>query len=357
MIITNISLLNFRNYNSLEVQFQNGINNIYGENASGKTNLIEAIQYLSIAKSFRGVDDTSLIKFNEKEALIKSQFKIGNNIKKINILIEKNGKKILIDNKNISKLSELSLNLNIIYFLPKDTNLFKESPKSRRNFLNVSISKQYKEYFEFLKTYQNILKNRNEELKKENCDLTLISIYSDQLIEVSKKIYLYRKKYIKLINNKISDIYSKIVNKKHDLKLRYYSFINDEKEYINLAKEKYKNSLEIDLKTKRTNTGVHLEDFSIYLDGKDITIYGSQAQNRISIISLKLVPYYLIENESNKPIIILDDVLSELDSLNIDNFINLLNEFNQVFITSTSKLNYKNISNYCVKNNNVILEE
>ncbi len=358
MIIEDIKLTNFRNYKNLSVSFTKGMNVFYGDNGSGKTNLAEAIYFLSLSKSFRTNNESDVINIEENNhALINAHISKGKNYKKIDIYITKDGKKISIDNKSVNKISTLSNEVNVIYFLPKDVNLFKESPKVRRNFFNISLSKQKEEYLKLLNDYEKVLKSRNELLKEDEPDLTLIDVYSDQLITYSEKIYKYRKEYFENINSYLPELYQKISMKKSSIKLIYLPFINDLSSYKELANEKYKDALENDLKLKRTTIGVHLEDFYILLDGKNITLYGSQGQNRMAVLALKLVPYFLIKEIEKKPIIILDDVLSELDDKNKMNLLNLLSNLEQVFITSTQKVELENIKNYLIKNNTVSKEE
>lgn len=357
MIIEKIKLTNFRNYKSLSLLFEKGINIFYGNNGSGKTNLAEAIYFLSLAKSFRTSSDLDLINNGINDfALINSYIEKGKNYKKIDIYISKDGKKISIDDKNINRISLLSQEVNVIYFLPRDVNLFKESPKIRRNFLNISLSKQFSEYLRLLNDYEKVLKLRNEILKEEHPDLTLLDVYADQLISYSIKIFQYRKEYFNKLNIFLPEIYQKISLKKSLIKLIYLPFINDLNNFKDIAKKKYKDALENDLKLKRTTIGIHLEDFFILLDNKNITLYGSQGENRMAVLSLKLVPYFLINEKENKPIVILDDVLSELDDNNKMNLLNFLKIFEQVFITSTKKINKENITNYFISNNNVSKE-
>lgn len=358
MIIEKIKLTNFRNYKKIDLTFNKGLNLFYGSNGSGKTNLVEAIYFLSLTKSFRTNNELDLINLEENDfALINAYIEKGKNYKKIDVFISKNGKKISLDNKNITRISELSNEVNILYFLPRDVNLFKESPKVRRNFFNIAISKQFKEYLKLLNSYEKILKNRNELLKEENVDLKLLDVYTDQLISYSKNIYKYRKDYFLKLNVFLPDIYKKISMKQSLIHLVYLPFVNDLENYNSIAKEKYKEALENDLKNKRTTIGIHLEDFYILLDKKNITLYGSQGENRMAVLSLKLVPYFLINEKENKPIIILDDVLSELDEINKTNLLNFLKTFEQVFITSTYKIDQKDITNYLIKNNSVLKEE
>lgn len=338
MIINSIQLINFRNYKKENFNFNKGINFLYGNNGSGKTSIVEAIFYFSIGKSFRTNFDDVVIndKFNESSLKIE----IENNISKKNaeIIFNKNSKRINVNNKKINKLSELNKLLNCLYFIPEDVNLLKNSPKDRRFFLNINIAKENPLYLNYLSNYEKLLKERNLVLKEENPNIELINVLTNRLIKEAKEIYYYRKEYLKKINDKIKPLYEQISGLNNSIKIKYKPLIDDYENYAQIAEEKYKENLENDLIKKTTSIGVHKEDFSVYINGKDIGIYGSQGENRIATLCLKLVPYELIEDEDKKPIIILDDVFSELDDNHQNNLINYIKTKNQIFITSTSKI-------------------
>lgn len=357
MIVQKIKLNNFRCYKNCEVEFSKGLNYIYGDNASGKTSLVEAIYYLSLARSFRTNKDKELINKNYDSATINSHMNYQNSNKEILISLMNNGKKILINKKQINKISELSNLVNAICFIPKDVNLLKESPSQRRLFLNLSIAKTSKKYLELCINYEKLLHSRNELLKEEVINQNLLDVLTNQLISVSKEIYFYRKKYIDDLNKKINFVYKSITGKDETLKIIYKSFISNYENYEVIAEKKYLESKEIDLLRKVTNIGIHKEDFEILLNSKDVSKYGSQGENRIAVLSLKLTPYELIDDVDKKPIIILDDVLSELDKTNQENLLNYLQKMNQVFITSTNKIIKENINYYFIDKTEIIKGE
>ncbi len=346
MIIKEIKLTNFRNFSNLKINFDNKINIIYGNNGKGKTNLIESIYYSSIARSFRIKDDKTLINYNSNLFVINSKFLINNSIKKIDIEVSDDYKRILLNDKKIDKISTLSKLIKIIYFYPKDVLLFKESPKTRRDFLNQSISQYDSKYLDLLIKYNYYLKERNKELKKEYPDNILLDVYSEKMCEISKYIYSYRKKYLEEINPYINYIYKRITLRDDLLKLEYNSFINDLNNYEFKFKEIFKDSKEEDIKKKTTSKGIHLEDFTMLMNNKNISKYGSQGENRIAVLSIKLAPFFMKSDE--KPIVILDDVLSELDDDKKKNFLQLLEEFEQVFITNTNKIENENYLNFSI---------
>lgn len=356
MILSNLKLIDFRNYNNIDLTFSKGLNFIVGENASGKTNLVESIFYLSLARSFKTHNDLEVIKNESKEALIKGRIYSSNIFNDLTIKITSKGKIIYINDKKINKLSELTKYLNVLLFIPNDTNLMKDAPKERRFFLNLNLSKMSLSYQNSLINYEKLLKERNNELKKEQADLLLLEVLTNKLIEESSKIYNFRKKFINNINQVISKIYKEISFEKKDLEIRYLSFI-DSNNYIKEATKKYQENLKEDLFKKVTTIGIHKEDFEILINKRNIAKFGSQGENRLAVLSLKLAPYFLITCEELKPLVILDDVLSELDENHETLLINFLKQFNQVFITS-AKSNKNMINNiYKVKNNTIQLED
>ena len=348
MIVKNIKLINFRCYENLEIEFSPGMNYIYGDNASGKTSLVEAIYYLSLARSFKTNKDKELIKKNNDTALINAYLNSLDSYKEILISLMDVGKKIFINKKQIKKISELSNLINAIYFIPKDVNLLKESPSQRRLFLNLSIAKVSNKYLELCINYEKILHSRNELLKQEKINYDLLDVLTNQIIQISKEIYLYRKNYIDNLNKKINYVYKSITGKDEKINIIYETFISNYENFEMIANKKYKDSLENDMQKKVTNIGIHKEDFKIFLNSKDVSKYGSQGENRLSVLALKITPYELIEEEEKKPIIILDDVLSELDKNNQENLLNYLSKLKQVFITSTNKIFKENITYYLI---------
>ena len=345
MIITQLKLSNYRNFKTLNLEFNDKVNVIYGENGSGKTNIIESIYLLSFGRSFRVKDNSNLIKFNEDKFNVYSKFKKEDKEITVNVEFDKKNKIFEVNDRKIKSIVELNKLIKIINFEPKDVLLFKNSPKIRRDFINLSISQKDSKYLDYLIIYNKYLSERNVELKKENPNITLLEIYEDKMIQYSKIIYSYRKKYIDEINNVYSQIYNDITKSDSKICIKYLPFIDNLNNYEEKYKKIYELNRENDIKKQFTSIGIHLEDFEIDLNDKNISKFGSQGQNRIAIIALKLAPYFLIE-ENDKPIIILDDVLSELDKKNQLNFLELLSKLNQVFITNTYEINFKDFKNY-----------
>lgn len=336
MIVKELELHNLRNYEYLKVNFNKGINYIYGENASGKTNILEAIYFLSLTRSFRTNEIEELIKKDASFARILAKIDTQSASKTLEISFNKSGKKILVNGKKVLKISELNSLINVISFIPKNTNLLKDAPKERRKFLNIYLSKFSNNYLKTLSVYEKILKERNDAFKAYKINPTLIDILTNQLISLNKEIYLYRKKFVNEINKYLADVFKEVSLTNEKLKMEYESFLNNQNENIeNFLKNEFENIKEEEFKRKQTLIGIHKDDFKIYIDEKDVSLYGSQGENRISIISLILSLYFL--NKEEKPIIVLDDVISELDEKHEENLLKYLENFNQVFITNTAK--------------------
>ena len=335
MIIKRIGLKNFRNHQSLSFDFKNHLNILTGLNAVGKTNVVEAIYYLSLGRSFRTSEDIDLIKKNHERAEIDATILEGELTRKIKIIITKTGRMVMINGKNISKLSELSKCVNVILFQPKDVMLFSGPPRDRRNFLDIAISKKSSIYLDYISRYDKVLKERNDLLKMDKVDQTLLDVTTELMVKLSGSIISYRQMYVKDINDILNKITRALTGEKGKFELKYYPFVAYDVNYIENARKAFKRVEESDFKHKQTSIGIHREDISISLNGRDIATFGSQGENRIAALALKLSPYFLIEDRDKKPIIVLDDVMSELDHTNQERLIKFLRKFDQVFITGT----------------------
>ena len=335
MLIKRIGLKNFRNHQSLSFEFTDHLNVLTGLNAVGKTNIVEAIYYLSLGRSFRTGEDVDLIKKNHERAEIDATILEGEITRKIKIIITKTGRMVMINGKNISKLSELSKCVNVILFQPKDVMLFSGPPRDRRNFLDIAISKKSSIYLDYISRYDKVLKERNDLLKMDKVDQTLLDVTTELMVKLSGSIISYRQMYVKDINDILNKITRALTGEKGRFELKYYPFVPYDADYQENAKKAFKRAEESDFKHKQTSIGIHREDISINLNGRDIATFGSQGENRIAALALKLSPYFLIEDKDKKPIIVLDDVMSELDHNNQERLIKFLRKFNQVFITGT----------------------
>ena len=354
MLITNLKIKNFRNYEELNLNFDKKINIFYGNNAQGKTNIIEAIFLCAIGKSFRTSKDKELIKFNENFLNIEINYEKSDRNGKIKIDISEK-KEIFLNGIKSKKLSELIGKINVVLFTPDDINILKEGPKMRRRFLDIMISQLRPNYIYCLNMYQKTLEQRNmylKQIKFENKNQEMLDIWDLKLSEYGEKIYSYRKEFIEKIKNKINIIHKKITNNNEEIKIEYISdFSTKEKFYSSLKQNK-----NIDIMRGATTKGIHKDDFNIYLNDKNVSVYGSQGQNRTAILSLKMSELQVIKDEINEnPILLLDDFMSELDEERRNNFLNNIGD-TQVFVTCTDILNLNNTESdiFNVKNGKII---
>ena len=341
MWISEINLTNFRNYESKKIKLTPNVNLFYGENAQGKTNIIESIFLSSIGKSFRTNNDKELIKFNEENSIIEIFFNKSDRDGKIKIEIN-NKKNIYLNGIKLKKLSELLGNINVVIFTPDDINILKEGPQERRKFLDIMISQLRPNYMHVLTLYKKTLEQRNNylrQIKLENKNPEMLEIWDEKLADYAEKIYLYRNEFIEKIKNKIKNIHSEITENKEEIKIEYISECGNKQAYLDKLKERRK----LDIIKGFTTKGIHRDDFMIYINGRQVNIYGSQGQHRTTILSLKLAELQVIYDEIGEyPILLLDDFMSELDNKRKKSFLENIENI-QVVITCTEKLNAENL--------------
>ena len=341
MWIKKIKIKNFRNYESEEINLEKKINIFYGQNAQGKTNIIESIFLCSLGKSFRTKKDKEMIKLNEQNAVVEVEYEKSDRDGKIKIEIG-NKKNIYLNGIKIKKLSELLGNLNIVIFTPDDINILKGGPQNRRRFLDIMISQLRPNYMHILNLYIKTMEQRNNylrQIKEEHKDENLLEIWDEKLAEYAIKIYEYRKEFIEKIIKKLDIIHKNITNGEEQIELEYVTECDSKEKYLKLLKERRK----LDIIKGFTTKGVHRDDFMIYINKKDIKIFGSQGQNRTAMLSLKLAELQVIYDEIGEyPILLLDDFMSELDKTRRKNFLENI-EGTQVIITGTEKLDIENL--------------
>lgn len=336
MKIKKLILNNFRNYDFLDIEFSDSINIFYGNNGQGKTNILEALYILSTTKSHKNSNDKEIIKFNENEAFIHGYFNENSIDIKVDIHIEKNKKKeIIINNLKLNRINEHIGNINIIIFSPEDLKIINSSPAKRRSFIDTELCQINKVYMNNLSIYKKIIEQRNKllkeiSIKKDKNIISTLDVWDEQLIKYGVEIIKEREKFIEKISNIVRDKHKEITNTDEELKIIYKKNVDE----INF-REELKNNREKDLKYICSNVGPHRDDIDFYINDVDVKIYGSQGQQRTVALILKLSEIEIIKNIYNKkPILLLDDVLSELDRKRQRLLLKMING-TQTFITCT----------------------
>ncbi len=334
MILKSVELNNFRNYESLHMELDSGTNILYGDNAQGKTNILESIYVSGTTKSHKGSKDREMIRFGCEESHIRTIVEKGGVDYQIDMHLKKNRSKgIAINRIPIRKASELFGILNLVFFSPEDLNIIKNGPSERRRFLDLELCQLNKLYLYELTRYNKILNQRNKLLKdiifRPELKDTL-SVWDDQLVESGKKIIEAREEFVRELGVIVQKIHKSLSGDKEELILSYEPDSRAEE-----LEQKMREYRERDLKFGQTTAGPHRDDLSFFVDQVDIRRFGSQGQQRTSALSLKLSEIELVKKSIHEtPILLLDDVLSELDS-NRQNF--LLNSIHdiQTLITCT----------------------
>ena len=355
MYINKIKLHNFRNYEEQEIELNKNINVIYGNNAQGKTNILEAIFLSSFGKSFRTSKEKEMIRFGQENLIVETEYKKSDRDGKIKIEIA-NKKQIAVNGIKIKKLSEILGNINIVIFTPEDINILKDGPANRRRFLDMMIGQLRPNYVHNLNLYLQTLEQRNnylKHIKEQNKSEEMLEIWDEKLAEYGEKVYKYRVDFVDKIIQKINIIHKKITDQNEELIIEYTSNCGNREDYLKLLKERRK----LDIIKGFTTKGVHRDDFVIYINGKEVNIYGSQGQNRTVILSLKLAELNVVYDEIGEyPILLLDDFMSELDEKRRKNFLENI-ENTQVIITGTDKIELQNLDYnlYHIDKGNIVL--
>lgn len=353
MFLKDIEITNFRNHKKTKLSLSKNINIIYGNNGQGKTNILESIYVLGITKSHSSFIDDTLIKNGEDVAIIKG------NVQKdlpytLELVINKNTKKMKIDGENVQKVSDYIEKMNIIIFYAEDLELIKGVPGERRKYLNTELSQLSINYYNAINQFNKLLKTRNECLKKlnnnEHVDMNYFDILTEYFVEKSVFIYRMRNEYVDRLNTYCPQIFQKLsglegFNIKYENSSIFDTF--DKENIKKTLKEDLKNNLEKEIRFKSTLYGPHKDDFIFFLQGMNLKNFGSQGQQRMAVLSLKLAEIEIFKDfKETSPIILLDDVFSELDNKKKNNLLKFIDNGMQVIITTTDLKNInKNIIN------------
>lgn len=318
MYIKELTLKNFRNYQEATVSFSESLNILVGKNAQGKTNILEAIFYAVIGKSFKTSKEKDMIRWEQESAYVKGLFHKTYREVEIELYFNKKSKKtIKVDKIPLHRIGELMGHVNAVFFSPDELKLIKESPEERRRFMNIDISQTNKRYFYLLGRYEKILANRNKLLKTTKSLQVLketIDIWDRALAETAKKIAKERAIFISELAPFAALAHTYLSENTETLRIQYAGFSEDLENYDKIMLKALQKNIEKDFKLGFTTVGVHRDDIDLYLNDVEVKTFGSQGQQRTVALSLKLAELEIIKNRIGEyPILLLDDVFSELD--------------------------------------------
>ena len=334
MYIESIELSNYRNYNDLKVEFGRNTNILYGNNAQGKTNILESIYMAATTKSHRGSKDRDIIKIGKDESHIRLIIRKRDISHKIDMHLRKSKNKgVAIDGIAIHRAAELYGLLNVIFFSPEDLSIIKNGPAERRRFMDLELCQISRLYYQNLVSYNKVLNQRNNLLKQINFNRSLmdtIDVWNMQLVDYGSRIIKERKNFIDMMNDLIGDIHSRLTSGKEKLEIVYDANVTEEE-----FEKSLQDKMDIDLRYASTQVGPHRDDISFLINGIDARKYGSQGQQRTVALSLKMAEIKLVKKIINdNPVLLLDDVMSELDTDRRNSLIEEIRDI-QTIITCT----------------------
>ena len=346
MFIKELILKNYRNYEQLEVQFENKVNVFLGENAHGKTNVMESIYVLALAKSHRTSNDKELIRWDQEYAKIEGRIEKNNGSLPLELTISKKGKKAKFNHLEQRKLSQYVGNMNVVMFAPEDLSLVKGSPQVRRRFIDMEIGQISPVYLHDVGQLNKVLQQRNHYLKQlqtqQQTDETMLDILTEQFIALAVKIISKRFEFLELLQQWAIPIHKGISRELEELKIQYKPSVEvsedqDLSKMISIYEQKYSKMKQREIERGSTQFGPQRDDLLFYVNDREVHTFGSQGQQRTTALSIKLAEIELIHAEIGEyPILLLDDVLSELDDHRQSHLLNTIQDKVQTFVTTTS---------------------
>ena len=349
MNVIKLNLKNFRNYETFSSTFSKSTNIFIGKNAQGKTSILESLYVLGLTKSHKINKERDLIRIGAEYAKINALINLNNKDIELDIVVSKAGKKAKYNQIELERLSDYIGILNVVMFAPEDLDLIKGNPQTRRKFLDLELGQISKEYLYNLQNYRKVLKQRNDLLKalqsKKERDLMLLDIITDQLVGFMEQIVKQRQEFLDIVKTHANRIYKNLSNSDDNFEIKYLPSIKKE------FKKELSNKYQYDIITGTTNLGVHRDDIEFFINKTQIKTHGSQGEMRTAVLSIKLALIDFIHQFTNNyPILLLDDVLSELDKDRQNSLLDYIKDKTQTFITSTdiNDININKIENYKV---------
>ena len=341
MNIMNLVLRNYRNYETLDIELSKGLNIFIGDNAQGKSNILESIFVLALTKSYMSIKEQNLIKDDMEYSLVKGLIDFGNIENTFEVSFTKSAKRIKINKNEIRKFSDYISRIKVLIFSPCNVNFIKDGPNVRRKSINIDISQLSNEYVRLLQNYNLVLKKRNQFLKTVSYIDDVNQFYfeniNDRFCSLAVEIVKKRNEFVLNINKYLKEIYKEITGD-DNLVFNYESniYVDD----LNILKDNFKKKLDSMFDREKmygmTLVGPHRDDFSFLLNGKDLSIYGSQGQIRAAILAMKLSEVFLFkEKHGDYPILLLDDIFSELDVEKRNRLVKYIIDDVQTIITTT----------------------
>ncbi|AYC28373.1 DNA replication/repair protein RecF [Paenisporosarcina cavernae] len=372
MYIESLELSNYRNYTSLSLEFSPSINVFIGQNAQGKTNVMESIYVLAMAKSHRTSNDKELIRWEQEYGKIKGNVHKKYGVLPFELTLSKKGKKGKVNHLEQNRLSNYIGQMNVVMFAPEDLDLVKGSPQVRRRFLDMEIGQISPVYLHELLTFQKLLKQRNHLLKmhqgKQQVNDVMFDVYTEQYCQAAVTVIQKRFEFMELLQKWAEPIHFGISRELEKLTIHYKTIAGMDaslpaEKMVAMMQEKVKQTQTAELARGITLVGPHRDDLQFEVNGYDVQTYGSQGQQRTTALSLKLAEIELIKQEvGESPILLLDDVLSELDDYRQSHLLHTIQGDVQTFVTTTSVdgIDHETIQNaklFHVKESNVLMEE
>lgn len=349
MIVEKLKLINFRNYENQEIDFDKKINIIYGNNAQGKTNILEAIYMFSLGKSYRAYHDSDIIRFGESFLRAEMDFLSFGRENSAAISISGGKRKqILLNEIPVKKISEIVGKFNVVYFGPEYLSLIKDGPKKRRRNLDIMISQLRPGYIGALSDYRKLIEQKNSLLKSEKIDEVFLSIINEKVIELCAYIIKLRFEYIKKTEKIAKEIQLDISGGRENLEMNYISCgmrigFDEEENIKNLLINKSKSAFEREKWQREASFGVHRDDVEFKINQKEIKAFGSQGQQKTAVLVQKIAEVELFKSEMGEyPVLLLDDIMSELDFKRQDYIINKIDNM-QIFITCTDREKFETL--------------